>query len=179
MDRNKKYLNTVRILKSNRPVLDDGEKFTDDIIREISASSETLSIQDRLLDLLFGWVNIYWLRDTMAVAAVLFAGFFIIQQLVLADRLDKLEKQSIRMENKLHNQEMLPGMNQRILIRTMSEHQSEDSITVSVHDLEELVDNYWDLLRKNEEPELDAGYNFTIENRIRKGLERRDRENEL
>ena len=146
-----KYLKAIKALKSNRPLLKGREQLTDDIMRTIGESSDQLKLREKLVYYLFGWVNIYWLRGAMTVTAVLFAGFFIVQQLIMADRLEKLEKQSVRIENVINGHETGFGLNQRILVNSFLENKTkEDSITVSTHDLEELVNNYWKLLRKYE-----------------------------
>ena len=179
MNNQEKYSKTIKVLKSNSPVFTNKESITDDIMRRIKESSDEFSIQEKLANYFFGWVNIYWLRGTMAVAAVLFTGFFIIQQLVIADRLDKLEKQSIRMENLINGREPLLGMNQRILINTFLENQRrEDSITVSTYDLEELVNNYWKLLRNYENNKQDSGLNLYKQRRIRMRLEQSTNDDE-
>ena len=174
-----KYLKAIKALQSNTPVLTNKESMTDDIMRRIKESSEKLTIQEKLVYYFFSWVNVYWLRGTMAVAAVLFTGFFIIQQLIIADRLDKLEYQSIRMENMINGREPLLGMNQRILINTFMENQrKQDSITVSTYDLEELVNNYWKLLRNYENNKQDSGLNLYKQRRIRMRLEQSTNDDE-
>ena len=175
-----KYLKAIKALQSNTPVLTNKESMTDDIMRRIKESSEKLTIQEKLVYYFFSWVNVYWLRGTMAVAAVLFTGFFIIQQLIIADRLDKLEYQSIRMENMINGREPLLGMNQRILINTFMENQrKQDSITVSTYDLEELVNNYWELLRNYENNNQDSDLNRFKQRRIRKRFDQSANKEEL
>jgi hypothetical protein len=172
MNKQDKYQKVINALKSNNPVLTNKERMIDDIMIRIKESSEKLSIQEKLAYYLFGWVNIFWLRGTMAFAAVLFAGLFIIQQLMIADRLNKLEKQSIRMENMINGRGPLFGMNQKILVNSFMENQmTEDSITVSTHDLEEIVNNYWELMRDYEKSKQYSGPDHYKRKRIRKRLE--------
>ena len=180
MNKEDKYLAAIKALKNNPPVLTNKEVMTDDIMRRIKESSGKLNLKEKLACFLFGWVNIYWLRGSMAVAAIFFTGFFIIQQLMIAGRLEKLEKQSIRMENMINSSEPLLGMNHRILVNRYTENQlKEDSIKVSAHDLEELVNNYWELLRNRENITKDDGLNHFKQKRIKKRLGQSANDNEL
>ncbi|MFC2081517.1 hypothetical protein ACFLR8_04840 [Bacteroidota bacterium] len=180
MNNKEKYLKIINILKSNSPVFTNKKRITDDIMSRIIESSEISTLQEKLVDYFFGWVNIYWLRGTMAVAAVIFTGFFIIQQLIISNRLDKLQNQSIRMENIINGREPVLGMNQRILINTFMENQrKEDSITISTYDLEELVNNYWELLRNHENYKQESGLNLYKQRRIRMRLEQSVNDDEL
>ena len=180
MNQEDKYLKAIKALKSNSPVITNKERMTNDIMRRIKESSEELSIQEKLAYYFFGWVNIYWLRGAMAAAAVLFTGFFVVQQLNFANRVDNLEKQSVRMENMINGREPVLGMNQRILINMVIKNQmKEDSITVSTSDLEELLNNYWELLKNYENTKQDFGLNPYEKNRIRQSLEQSANDAEL
>lgn len=173
MNDKEKYLKTIGVLKSNNPVLTDKERMTDDIMRKIRESSEQLSFQERLFTCFFGWVNVYWLRGTMAAAALFLAGFFIIQQIVIADRLDNLEKQLVRTLRTINDNEPDLGINQKVLLNlVLNDQLKEDSITVSTSDIEDLLNQYLKLRENYENMRQDAGLDPYIQNKIRQSLEK-------
>jgi hypothetical protein len=180
MNDDNKYSRVIESLKRNRPILQDRERLTDDIMREIKKSSAVATLPEKLVNYFFAWVNNYWLRGTMAVTAVLFAGFFIIQQLVIADRLDKLERQVVRTLYTINDHEPDLGINQRILLNlVLNEQMTEDSITVSTSDMEELLNYVLELQNKYGDLLQDAGKNPYILKRIRQSLEESTNSDEI
>jgi len=169
-----KYLEAIKALKSNRPILSNKEKLTDTIMRRIKESSDKLPFHEKLVIFLFGWVNIYWLRGTMAVAAVLFTGFFIIQQLIFADRLGNLEKQLARTVNTINDHEPELGINQKILLNIVEKDpRMKDSITVSTSDLEDLLNDYLELQNNYEIINQNIGMHPYLQRRINQSSEER------
>ncbi len=182
MNTEDKYSKVIGTLKGNRPVLENRERLTDDIMREIRASSEKFPLQERLGYYLFGWVNVYWLRGTMAVAAILLIGFFIFQQVVIADRLSNMEEQLVQTVNTINGNrpDRDLGGNQKILMKTVLKDQMmDDSITVSRSDLEELLNNYQELRENYEIDQKSVGLNPFIHKRIIQSMEGEADNNEL
>ena len=177
MNNENRYLKAIKLLKSNKPVLANRERLTDDIMRRVKESSEKFSLQEKLVNSLFGWVNIYWLRGTMAVAAALIIGFFIIQQVIIADRLNSLEKQLVRTVNLINGHEPDHGIMQKVLLKMVKT--DEDSITVSKSDLEDLLNSYLELQKNNENTKQGFGLDFYRQNRIKRNFEKSTSDNEM
>jgi len=174
-----KYKLAIKALKGNRPVLSDKERLTENIMARIRESSEKLSFQEKLVLYLFGWFNIYWMRGTMAAAALIFAGLFIVQQLFIADRLNKLEKQLVRTEKTINSQEPNLGINQKILLNMVVKNQLlGDSIIVSTADLEELLIHFLELQTDQQDIKQNVGLNPFIEKRIKRSREESDNDDE-
>lgn len=172
MNKTDKYSKVIEVLRGNKPVLANKEKLTDDIMRRIQEPVEKFTFQEKLSNYLFGWADIGWIRGTMAIAATVFIGFFIIQQLVITDRINSLEKQLIRTVNTINTQEPDLGIMQKVLLNIVAKDQlTEDSITISSSDLEELLNSYLELQENYDNIEQNADVNSYLQKIIRQNLE--------
>lgn len=179
MNKTDKYSKVIEVLKGNKPVLADKEKLTDDIMRRIHEPVEKFTFQEKLANYLFGWTEIGWIRGTMAIAATVFIGFFIIQQLVITDRINTLEKQLIKTVNTINTQEPDLGIMQKVLLNIVAKDQmAEDSITISKSDLEELLNSYLELQENYDNMEQNADVNSYLQKIIRRNLEEGAKNNE-
>jgi len=172
MNKTDKYFKVIEVLKGNKPVLANKEKLTDDVMRKIQKPVEKNTFQEKLSNYLFGWTEIGWIRGTMAIAATVFIGFFIIQQLVITDRVNTLEKQLIKTVNTINTQEPDLGIMQKVLLNIVAKDQmAGDSITISISDLEKLLNSYLELQENYDNMEQNAGINSYIQNKIRQNFE--------
>ncbi|MBE9512368.1 MAG: hypothetical protein IMY71_15960 [Bacteroidetes bacterium] len=182
MNKTDKYSKVIEVLKGNKPVLVNKEKLTDDVMIRIQEPVEKFTFQEKLSNYLFGWADIGWIRGTMAIAAMVFIGIFIIQQLVITDRINSLEKQLIRTVNTINTQEPELGIMQKVLLNIVVKDQlTKDSITISRSDLEELLNSYLELQENYDNMEQNAGINSYIQKMLRRNLEEgaNDDESEL
>ena len=180
MKKTDKYSKVIEVLKGNKPVLVNKEKLTDDVMRKIQKPVEKFTFQEKLSNYLFGWTEIGWIRGTMAIAATVFIGFFIIQQLVITDRINTLEKQLIRTVNTINTQEPELGIIQKVLLNMVTKDQMiKDSITISRSDLEELLNSYLELERNYENTNQNADRNSYLQKIIRQNLEEGANNDEL
>lgn len=147
MKKEEKYQLLIRSLQKNRPVPDNKAEMTENIIRAIRVPKSKGEIQKRLMSYAFGWVNIYWMRGTMAVFAILFIGFFISQQLSIANRLNSLEDQLQKTLSSKDKHEPELQIMQTVLINKL--RAADDSITVSRSDLEDLLNSYLEIQDEN------------------------------
>lgn len=176
------YSKVIEILKGNNPVLTNKEKLADEIMRRIREPIEKTTFQEKMGSYLFGWADIGWVRGAMAVAATVFIGIFIIQQLVLTDRINSLEKQLIRTVNTLNSHEPDLGIMQKVMFNMVTKDQTEeDSITISRSDLKELLDSYMELQENYENINQDTRLESFFNKIIKRNLEERigDEESEL
>lgn len=167
-----KYFKVIKALKINKPVLTDKERLTDDIMRRIQGSEEKAAFHEKLSYYLFGWADISWIRGAMAVAAVLFAGIFITQQIIITNRVNNLEKQLIRTVNTINSREPDLGIMQKVLLNIVAKDQMMvDSITISKSDLEELLNSYLELQEDYENLKQDFGLEPYIQDMIKRNIE--------
>jgi len=174
-----KYSKLIEVLKGNKPVLANKEKLTDDIMKRIQQPVEKSTFQEKLGNYLFGWAEIGWIRGTMAIAATVFIGFFIVQQVIINDRINTLEKQLIRTVNSINTHEPDLGIIQKVLLNMVAKDQiAGDSITISRSDLEELLNSYLELKKDYDKMDKNRDVESYIQNKIRKNLKKGDSENE-
>ncbi len=172
MNNRDKYFKVIKALKSNRPVLPDKEKLTDDIMRRMKGSENKPVFHEKVSNYIFGWADNSWIRGAMAAAAVLFIGIFIIQQVIITNRINNLEKQLIRTVNTINGHEPDLGMMQKVLLNiVVKDHMMVDSITVSKSDLEELLKSYLELQENYEDLQKSFRLEPYIQDMIRRSME--------
>lgn len=85
----------LNILAKSKPLLDS----TDDIEIEVIKSIKKLNQQEiginRVLDFLFGWVYIVWIRRSLIAASIVIVFMFVYQQGVILKRIDLISRQVI------------------------------------------------------------------------------------
>jgi hypothetical protein len=89
-----KYERIINILKTSGPVMTGSEAIEQNVmerIRDKRKDSENLNILDRL----FGWVYIGWVRNGLVTASVLIIAFFAVQQSTILKRINNLERQEV------------------------------------------------------------------------------------
>ena len=173
MNKTDKYSKVIEVLKGSKPVLANKEKLTDDVMRRIQEPVEKFTFHEKLSNYLFGWADIGWIRGTMAIAASVFIGIFIVQQVIITDRVNTLEKQLIRTVNTINTQEPDLGIMQKVLLNMVTKDQMiEDSITISRSDLEDLLNSYLELEQNHENKNQNADVNSYLQKIIRRNLEK-------
>ena len=171
MDKNNNYSNLIEKLKSNKPALSDKEKLVDDVMHKIREAKHQPTFPGKLSHYFFGWADVVWIRGAMALAATLLIGIFIIQQVVITDRINSLEKQLVRTVNTFQNRETDMGIMQKVLLNLVAKEQmAYDSITVSRSDLEELLNSYLELKKDYDEMKENRSFESYIQNKIRQNL---------
>lgn len=152
MKNENKYDKLVKALKDNNPRLSDKDALVEEIMGKITKPEYKIKSQEKMLDYLFGWAGIYWLRGSLAAIATIFVGVFIFQQLTIANRLSSLENQLVNTVNVINNLEPELGITQKVFLKMINS--KEDSITVSKSDLEKMMNSYLELQKNNEEIKL-------------------------
>jgi hypothetical protein len=176
MNKKDHYSRVIEFLRSNKPALSDKEELIDGVMQKIQETEKRTTIPEKLSHYLFGWTNVVWIRGAMAVAATLFIGIFIIQQVVITDRINSLEKQLVKTVNTIQNQEPDLGIMQKVFLNVVAKGQlTEDSITVSRSDLEELLDSYLELKKNYDEMKENRGVESYIQKKIRQNIEKGNR----
>lgn len=89
-----KYSDVTGILRRSRPVLKDPGEIENNVMRIIHNFDREKSGLNGMLDTLFGWVYVGWIRRSLVTASVLLAGLFIIQQGVILRKISSLEQQA-------------------------------------------------------------------------------------
>jgi hypothetical protein len=92
---NEKYNKALNLLKKSTPELKTTSDIEREVIMRISKKKSPVYIQGELLDFLFGWIYIGWVRRSLIAASVLLISFFVWQQSVILKQVNFLSRQII------------------------------------------------------------------------------------
>jgi hypothetical protein len=157
-----KFKKVINILRNSKPVLRSTEDIESEVIRKILKAHQSEVVLSDIIDFLFGWVYVSWVRRSLIAASVFLVMIFVWQQSVILKQINFLSRQVI-----VSNGEYMPASSDRIEKRLMSYKISDrmftsKSITISEKQLEQLMESvnelqvkYKDLINLIEEdPEL-------------------------
>lgn len=95
MEKEKDRYGEVRsLLKKSGPVLKDPGEIENNVMRIIANSQRSGRGTINLLEVLYGWVYVGWIRRSLITASVFLAGFFIFQQGIILKKINNIEQQS-------------------------------------------------------------------------------------
>lgn len=141
----KEYDRLIRSIRSQKPGIRNREILKDSIMSGIKDDQARP-------DYIFWWTEIRWLRRSLTIAASVIIGVFIVQQILISNRIDKLEGRMIS----INTEKILEMQRENVLVNSVSMKNSEvvrftDSILVSTDDLLSLIREYRKLQEKYDE----------------------------
>jgi hypothetical protein len=94
----KKYEKILNMLRISQPVLSDKDIFdvTEKVMRHLQEGKSKVNIPELIIEFLFGWVYIGWVRKSMVAVAVVIAVVFGYQQALIIKRINDLSGQRIQ-----------------------------------------------------------------------------------
>jgi|WetSurMetagenome_2_1015567.scaffolds.fasta_scaffold52580_4 hypothetical protein len=92
---NVKYDDLIRLIQKNRPEMKHPDIVAEKIMDELQKGKSESAIKDIILEFLFGWIYIGWVRKSMIIAAAFFVLLFGYQQAVILRRINELSAQRI------------------------------------------------------------------------------------
>jgi hypothetical protein len=90
-----KYNKILEVLRKSKPVLDSTEDIEKEVIKRISRVPQRKFNFSEVIDSLFGWVYIGWVRRSLITASVLLVMVFIYQQGVMLKQINFLSRQIV------------------------------------------------------------------------------------
>ena len=90
-----KYNKVLKILRNSRPQLDSTEDIEREVINKIARAHQKRLNLSEIIDFLFGWVYIGWVRRSLITASVILVFVFIYQQGVILKRIDIISRQTV------------------------------------------------------------------------------------
>jgi hypothetical protein len=90
-----KYKRVMDILRESKPLLNSTEDIEKEVIRKISGIRKTEEVLSDVIDFLFGWVYIGWVRRSLIAASVILVMVFVWQQGIILKRIDLLSRQTV------------------------------------------------------------------------------------
>ncbi|MCX6253479.1 MAG: hypothetical protein NTV31_03270 [Bacteroidia bacterium] len=90
-----KYNKVLNILRKSKPVLNSTEDIEREVLRRISKIHQSEFIISDVIDFLFGWIYIGWVRKTLVTASVVLVMVFVYQQGIILKQINYLSRQPI------------------------------------------------------------------------------------
>jgi len=90
-----KYNKVLNILRNSRPPLDSTEDIEREVINKIARAHQKRLNLSEIIDFLFGWVYIGWVRRSLITACVILVLVFVYQQGVILKRIDVISRQTV------------------------------------------------------------------------------------
>lgn len=90
-----KYSKVLNLLKKSTPDLKTTSDIEREVIRQISMKKSRAHNNGELLDFLFGWIYISWVRRSLIAASVFLVLFFVWQQSVILKQVNYLSRQIV------------------------------------------------------------------------------------
>jgi hypothetical protein len=92
----KKYEQVLNVLKKSKPVFRNAEAISDKVIEQLTEEKSKAGLPELIIEYLFGWTYIGWVRRSMIVAAVSIALLFGYQQVLILRKINELSGQRIQ-----------------------------------------------------------------------------------
>jgi hypothetical protein len=90
-----KYNKVLNILRNSKPVLNSTADIEKKVIERISGMNQTNPDLSDVIDFMFGWVYIGWIRRSLITASLGLVLIFVYQQSVILKRINYLGTQTI------------------------------------------------------------------------------------
>jgi hypothetical protein len=90
-----KYDKVINLLGKSKPKLDSTMDIEREVVRRISEIDNSGINFSGVIDFLFGWVYIGWVRRSLIAASVVLVMIFVYQQSVILKRIDAISRQTI------------------------------------------------------------------------------------
>jgi hypothetical protein len=157
----KKYRKILNILKKSKPVLQNTSDLEENVINMILQKQKTKDRPFNILDVIFGWVYVRWVRTVLVTTSVLLILVFVYQQTIILKRINNLDSRAIFLENQMVSGEENDG-DRTLLYRLSGRILPAKGITISEKQFDQIINSYNELEGKyknlikliEEDPEL-------------------------
>jgi len=159
---NEKYEKVMEILRGTNPVLRSTNEIEEKVMNRISVNRRPDTDMSDLIDFLFGWTYIKWVRRSLVAASVFLVIVFVFQQSIMMRQISNLSRQ---IESYERDASGIPGgyTDRRMLMLRFSERRfpflkknnSDKQLEELFRTIDQLKMEYKDLQNMIEEdPEL-------------------------
>jgi predicted DNA-binding protein YlxM (UPF0122 family) len=138
-DDNIKYEKVLDLLRKSKPVFTEAEEITTKVIRQIQQEKSRISLPELIIEFLFGWVYIGWIRRSLVTAALIIVIFFGYQQALILKRLNDLSEQRIPNSGVVLT-DLTDKLTERMLFNRLGgKRPSDRKINVSEKDIDDMI----------------------------------------
>ena len=148
MPESEKYNKVLYILRKSKPVLSSADDIEREVIKKVSGVHQSEIILSDIVDILFGWVYIGWVRRSLIAASFVLVAVFIYQQGVILKQIDYLSRQTIMVDGE-NSSNPANELEKRLMMYRLSGHRfPSQNITISEKQLNQLLESVNELQLK-------------------------------
>jgi predicted DNA-binding protein YlxM (UPF0122 family) len=138
-DDNIKYEKVLDLLRKSKPVFTEAEEIATKVMRQIQQEKSRISLPELIIEFLFGWVYIGWIRRSLVTAALIIVIFFGYQQALILKRLNDLSEQRIPNSGVVLT-DLTDKLTERMLFNRLGgKRPSDRKINVSEKDIDDMI----------------------------------------
>lgn len=159
---NGKYNKVLELLRRSKPLLDTSEDIEREVIKSISKKNKSVLNLSDLIESLFGWIYISWVRRSLITLSVLLVVVFIWQQGIILRQINYLSRQMIITDREEPSDPAKMLERKLLMYKLPGRRFASPTITFTEKQMEQLLDSVNDLQIKyknlrnliEEDPEL-------------------------
>lgn len=133
------YNKILKLLRSSNPILSSSEEIEKEVIKKISKTPKPKYSPSDVMDFLFGWVYINWVRRILITASVMLIMVFVWQQGIILKRINNLSRETIIIEKETSSKKMEDIERILTLYRNSGNKLDSKMITISESEMKELL----------------------------------------
>jgi len=92
---NEKYRKVLNVLRKSKPVLDSTEDIQRKVINRITYMGKSRVVFSEIVDFVFGWIYIEWVRKSLIMSSIILVLVFVYQQGLIIKQINYLSRQTI------------------------------------------------------------------------------------
>jgi hypothetical protein len=143
-----KYNKVLNILKRSKPELKGIETIQENVISRIKRTGSRQRSFSDLIEGLFAWIYIEWVRRSLVTASVLLILFFVYQQTMILKGVNNISKRAIVSETGAFSVSEDEIGKQLMMLKLANRRISIGHLEISGRQLEQLLDSYNELTEK-------------------------------
>lgn len=136
-----KYDKIIQALKNSEQDPSPVSEIKDSVIRAILEKESALPGKNDILDFIFGWIWIGWVRKSLITASFCLVAFFVWQQNTILNKIERLQFQIKQNDRMITYNPSLTLEKKALLNRISAEENISEKITIEKSDLEQLLDS--------------------------------------
>jgi hypothetical protein len=157
-----KYNRVLNLIRNSKPALESTEDIENEVIKKITrVNRKGLNLSD-IINFLFAWVYIGWVRRSLIGASIVLVLVFIYQQNIILRRIEVLSKQTVAIDKEYISTPADEIENLLTVYRNSGRRFPSRTVTISEKQMRELIKSVNELQIKykdlesliEEDPEL-------------------------
>lgn len=176
---NKKYNMLMDMLRKSKPDMGDPEILSEKILNRIRDRKRKVISLEIIVDYLFGWIYIGWVRKSLVIASLFIVIVFVYQQTVILKKVNDLSEQIVV----TGDETFAPSKNDLdmtlLLYKFSGRTIPSGNVNIPEQQLEQLIESYNELKERYEDLLKLIEDDPELKEYIEKSLDSKNRESNL